>query len=184
MKKLCILFLSLFIIILSAVGVTVSKNGNSTQNPPDCAEYLRIHIRANSNAAEDQAVKYAVRDQVVNVLTPLISDCKTKEKAVSVMQSNLVALTQIARATLEKNGFYYGAQASVRKEVFPTRIYEEYTLEAGEYDALILELGAGAGDNWWCCIYPPLCFTSANQPPVYRSKIAEIIADFYRKREE
>ena len=65
------------------------------------------------------------------------------------------------------------------EERFPTRVYEGVTLAAGVYDALILELGSGEGDNWWCVVYPPLCFTGGSVNVVYRSKIAQIIRQFF-----
>lgn len=176
MKKSCILFLTLFIIFLTVVFGTLGQNGEKS----DCnTEYLRIHIRANSNSEEDQAVKYKVRDALVEELTELVIECTDKQTAVAVMQSNLPAICATANEALLKNGYTYGARAEIRSENFPTRVYEGYTLEAGVYDALIVELGTGAGDNWWCCIYPPLCFTGGNGNFVYRSKIAEIIEEFF-----
>jgi stage II sporulation protein R len=77
---------------------------------------------------------------------------------------------------LLQKGYSYGARASVRRERFPTRVYGEYVLERGEYLALIVELGKGEGDNWWCVVYPPLCFVGdSGAKLVYKSKIAEII---------
>lgn len=174
MKKFCILFLSLFIITLTAIG------GAMQTAPNRQPEYLRIHIRANSNAAEDQAVKYLVRDAVVDAITPWIVNCHSKEQAISVMQSRLKDIEAVSQSVLRSHGYDYIARAAVRAEEFPTRVYEEYTLPSGVYDALILELGTGAGDNWWCCIYPPLCFTGVGgKNIVYRSKLAEIIEAFF-----
>ncbi len=176
MKKFCILFLGFVIIILTAVGSAASGGGPSATQ----AEYLRVHIRANSNAAEDQAVKYLVRDAVVEAVTPWVAACTDKEQALAAAGEHLGELETLCTAVLRANGFSYGASASVRQEEFPTRVYEGYTLEAGVYDALIIELGAGTGDNWWCCIYPPLCFTSVSGANiVYRSKILEIIENFF-----
>jgi stage II sporulation protein R len=160
---------------LTAIG------GQSAQTGKESADYLRIHIRANSNGAEDQRVKYLVRDNVVAYLTPLVANCANKAEATEMVQNNLDEISSIARNTLEQNGFPYGAAAEIRREEFPSRIYGEYTLEAGEYDALILELGSGEGDNWWCCIYPPFCFTAGNGNVVYRSAIAEIIQKWKEK---
>lgn len=173
MKKICILFLSLFIIILTAIGSGVSA-------ATECAtptEYLRLHIRANSNSAEDQAVKYLVRDEVVDYLTPLVARCESKAEAMRVMQAHLDEISAVSERVLSAKGFSYGARAAIRREEFPTRVYGEYTLEAGIYDGLIVELGSGTGDNWWCCIYPPFCFTGS-QNAVYRSAILEIIEKF------
>ncbi len=176
MKKICILFLSLFIIILTALGSGMSSEKESAAP----ADYLRLHIRANSNSAEDQAVKYLVRDEVVNVLTPLVADCTSKEEATETMKAHLSRIVAVCERVLAAHGFSYGARAGIRREQFPTRVYEKYTLEAGEYDALIVELGSGTGDNWWCCIYPPLCFTGSGNV-TYRSKILQIIEDFSKR---
>ena len=85
----------------------------------------------------------------------------------------------IAEKVLLENGFSYGASAKLIKEEFPTRVYEGATLLAGVYDAFILELGSGEGDNWWCVVYPPLCFAGGEQNIVYKSKILEIIRSFF-----
>lgn len=177
MKKFCITFLLSGIIILSAIGFGAfgGGSGNGSAN----AEYLRIHIRADSNDGEDQAVKYMVRDAVVEYLTPIVAEAGTKEKAMSLMKANLKQLSDVADGVLKANGFTYGARAELKEEEFPTRVYGEYTLEAGVYQALIIYLGSGKGDNWWCVVYPPLCF--AGQPGenvVYKSKIKEIIENW------
>lgn len=176
MKKSCILFLTLFILFLTVIFGTGNINGTGAK---DCNDYLRVHIRANSNSDEDQAVKYKVRDALVAEITGLVVTCYDKTTALSVVGENIGKITATATAELLKNGYTYGAKAEIRRETFPTRVYEEYMLEAGEYDALIVELGEGKGDNWWCCIYPPLCFTGGNGNYEYRSKIAEIIEEFF-----
>lgn len=182
MKKFCITFLLSGIIILSAIGFGTGILGSgSTANTN--TEYLRIHIRANSNDGEDQAVKYMVRDAVVDYLTPFVAEAETKEEAMSLMNGQLSRIAQVADGVLRAHGFTYGARAELKDEEFPTRVYGEYTLEAGIYQALIVYLGSGMGDNWWCVVYPPLCF--AGQPGeniVYKSKIKEIIDGWKSRR--
>lgn len=173
MKKACISFLIIAIIVLSGIGLLSFK-----EQPHK--EYLRIHIRANSNLAEDQQVKYVVKDKIVEYLTPFISDCNTKQKAETFLEDNLKGIEQVALAVLRQNGFNYSVKASVKREEFPTRVYDGVCLESGFYDALIIELGSGKGDNWWCVVYPPLCFTGGVSL-VYRSKILDIINDFFNK---
>ncbi|MBO5525655.1 MAG: stage II sporulation protein R [Clostridia bacterium] len=122
-------------------------------------EYLRIHIRANSNETVDQTVKYEVRDMIVAYLTPMIERSSSKEEAMNCIRSHLSEISALSDDVLRLNGFDYGARASLKRETFPTRVYDGVTLEAGEYDAVIVELGDGKGDNWWCVVYPPLCFS-------------------------
>ena len=175
MKKGCIIFLLSFIISVTTLGFTGVLDGGKPAD--EYTQYLRIHIRADSNEREAQAVKYLVRDKIVDYLTPVVADCQSVENAVQELEKRLPQMEYIARSVLGERGFSYGARATVKREVFPTRVYGEYTLPQGEYLALIIELGEGEGDNWWCVAYPPLCFT-ATQNIVYKSKILEIIDEW------
>ncbi|MBQ3493164.1 MAG: stage II sporulation protein R [Clostridia bacterium] len=174
MKKICISFLIVAIIILSGIGLFAPK-------PQAHTEYLRIHIRANSNEFIDQNVKYKVKSAVVEFLTPYIANCKDKKSAEDMLSSNLTAIKQVCNDVLKQNGFNYTANAKIKNEEFPTRVYEGVQLESGFYDALIIELGCGEGDNWWCVVYPPLCFVGKDSGYVYRSKILDVINDFLNK---
>ncbi len=174
MKKFCISFLIVAIIILSGIGLLLPSQTVTT-------EYLRIHIRANSNLYDDQAVKYKIKDAVVEYLTPFIAECNTKKKAQDMLNDNLRAVEAVADRVLKDSGFSYKSAAYVKTEQFPTRVYGDLTLESGLYDALIINLGSGEGDNWWCVVYPPLCFTGSGTGYVYRSKIFDIINDFIRR---
>lgn len=178
MKNICIIFLSFVILIVTAIGLTGAMP--NAQTVTDGGEYLRIHIRADSNEEEAQAVKYRVRDRVVEYLTPLVSQYQTKAAAMEGVEQNLAEVERVAEKALREAGFFYGVRAALTVESFPTRVYGEYVLPAGEYSALILQLGSGEGDNWWCVVYPPLCF-SGGANVVYKSKIAEIIRRFYAK---
>ncbi len=175
MKKICIILMVFAIIALGAVAA-FGKEETYT-------EYLRIHIRADSNEEEAQAVKYGVKAAIVEYLTPYLAECRTKDAAEKMLKAHLGEIERKADDVLKKNGFAYRSRASVRNEEFPTRIYEDLTLEQGFYDALIIELGSGKGDNWWCVVYPPLCFTSGECGIVYRSKILEMIENFRKERQ-
>ncbi len=175
MRKYCISFLFVAIIFLSGLAVILPQNQTHE-------EYLRIHIRANSNAEIDQSVKYAVKGAVVEFLTPYIAECRTKLQAEEMLGGVLNQVEKVADQVLFSSGFDYQSRAEVRKEEFPTRVYGELQLEKGFYDALIIELGEGAGDNWWCVVYPPLCFTGKDAGYRYKSKIVQIINDFMDKK--
>lgn len=167
------------ILVVLAVAATVFfVNFKSAEKVEAHADYLRIHVRANSNSAKDQKVKYEVKDEVVKFITPYITECVDKESAMDIMNGLLDEIVKVCDTALRARGYTYGARASIREEKFPTRVYGDLTLEEGAYDALIVELGSGTGDNWWCVIYPPLCFTSASADVEYRSIIADIINKF------
>ena len=173
-----------FFVVLAVIAVlaaTVFFVGMSKPQGEIYTDYLRIHVRANSNSEEDQRVKYEVKDEAVKFITPFVKECVTKEAAMEVMSGLLPQIEKVCEKALEERGYHYGAKAQIRQEKFPTRVYGELTLEEGVYDALIIELGEGVGDNWWCVIYPPLCFTSASADVQYRSIIYDIINKFKNK---
>lgn len=119
----------------------------STSSKLDASDFLRIHIRANSNSVQDQNIKYQIKDELVKVLAPLLSEAETKERAMIIVNENLPLITQTANSVLSENGFGYTSEANLHSEFFPTRTYDVLTLESGRYDALILKLGLGEGDN-------------------------------------
>lgn len=165
MKKLCITFGLILIIVLTAI--LLQGSGEKT-------EYLRIHIRANSNAQMDQDIKYKVKDLVVTYLTPIIKNARTKNEAIDKIKNAESAVNGLIDRFLYENGFNYKSNIKVKKEDFPTRVYDDLVLEAGTYDAVIINLGSGSGDNWWCVVYPPLCFTEGEV--TYRSLIADFLS--------
>lgn len=175
MKKVCIILVGLSILTAVTILALVLTKGCSP------SAYLRLHIRANSNAAVDQDIKYQIKDEVTVYLTPIVANCHTKEQSLQAVQQNLAGIEQLVNSFLKSKGFSYTARAALKTEEFPTRVYDGVTLPAGIYDALIIELGSGTGDNWWCVLYPPLCFAGgiggANLQ--YRVKIWEIIQSFF-----
>lgn len=164
MKKYIILaFLPILLLFCGCSNIFSDKNS-----------YLRIHIRANSNSDVDQSIKYEVRDLVVTYITPKVKNVKSKDEVVDLLNNENENMTLIINEFLSEKGFDYGCSISINNEFFPTRTYDDLTLEADYYDALIINLGSGEGNNWWCVVYPPLCFKGEGKV-VYKSKIKEII---------
>ena len=142
-------------------------------------QFLRIHIRADSNNQADQDVKYLVKNAVVNYLAPHLANATTKDKAMQIVEGQLNSIQQVCNKTLQSNGFDYLAKVKLCKEQFPDRSYNGVTLPQGVYDALIIELGTAQGNNWWCVVYPPLCFiggeNNGTSTIVFKSKLVEIV---------
>ena len=160
----------LFLIGLIIFGVTLIPTKTVEY------DYLRLHIRANSNSEIDQNVKYKIKDLMVNYLTPLLCNVKTKEQAIEIVNLNKNEIANKCINLLNENGFNYSANIKINNEYFPTRTYQNTTLESGYYDAVIVELGEASGDNWWCVMYPPLCFVNKNQNNkqiTFKSKLQE-----------
>lgn len=169
MKKIIFAFAAL-IVLAAVIALTPQKTDT---------EFLRIHIRADSNAEQDQNVKYKVKEAVVEYLTPYLAEATSKDKAMQIVRSQLDGIKAVCDKTLAENGFDYVSRARLAQEDFPDRSYRGVTLPSGVYDALIVELGSGSGNNWWCVVYPPLCFaggeSNGTNSIVYKSKIMEII---------
>lgn len=147
-------------------------------------DYLRIHIRANSNSQIDQSVKYKVKDSIVDYLTPWLCSVKTKQQAIEVVNKEKVNMQNIGKKVLKENGFNYSVNVKIANEYFPTRTYNNTTLESGYYDAVIVELGDAVGDNWWCVMYPPLCFVGENTNEnkiTFKSRLSNWFSGLFNK---
>lgn len=175
MKKV----LSLICLILICALLPFTSGCASSES-----EYLRLHIRANSNLECDQLVKLKVRDAVIDYLTPVLSEAEDVREAEKLIESRLPELEKLCNETLLSQGYSYGARARITDERFPTKSYGDLVLEGGVYRAVIIELGSGEGDNWWCVAYPPLCFIGEDSGGNirYKSIIMEII-EKWRKNE-
>lgn len=162
-------------LILVVLGLVLVLPGGERETVSEY-DYLRIHIRANSNSAVDQNVKYQIKDDIVEYLTPYLSEVESKEEAVEIVEEHSSELEKICVDKLKSLGFNYSANVKITNEYFPTRTYVNTTLESGYYDAVIVELGEAEGDNWWCVMYPPLCFVNNFENSMqinFKSKILE-----------
>lgn len=173
MKKIVFGVIAL-VVLLTIITAVPPKKTNS--------EFLRIHIRADSNSQSDQNIKYQVKSAVVDYLTPYLANVRSKSQAMQAVKSQLEHIEEVCDGVLKANGFAYTSKAKLCEEQFPDRSYGDLTLEQGVYDALIIELGSGKGDNWWCVVYPPLCFvggeSNGTNQIVYKSKLLQIIEEW------
>mgnify|MGYP001860935791 FL=1 len=119
---------------------------------------FRLHVLANSDSKEDQDLKLLVRDQLLEYMNQLCSNCKTKEQAIEIVEDNKEQFKQIALETIKNAGYSYDVNINIGNFEFPTKNYGDITLPAGYYDALRVEIGEAKGQNWWCVMFPPLCF--------------------------
>ena len=119
---------------------------------------LRFHVRANSDSEEDQDLKMAVKEDVVAMLKPLLSDCKNVAESKNVVVANLQNIYKTAVNTITEQGYDYEVKVYVTEEGFPAKTYGDLTFPEGEYQALRIDIGEAKGQNWWCVMYPPLCF--------------------------
>ena len=118
---------------------------------------IRIRIIANSDSAEDQALKIKIRDDVLSASKNLFGKANSYDDAVRLTSDNLDLLLNIAQNTVYQNNYNYDVKIELRDEFFDTRVYDGFTLPAGTYKTAVFTVGAGEGENWWCVIFPQVC---------------------------
>ncbi len=152
-KKIFILLFLLFMLILvSSINYATITINNISDN------VFRLHIIANSDSDKDQELKYKVRDSILEYINNSDIDTNKKSDIMLFVQNNKSDLYDIAKKVILENGFDYDVSISIGKFNFPTKTYADISLPAGTYDALRVEIGNANGQNWWCVMFPPLCF--------------------------
>ncbi len=174
-KRMLILLALLFIYTIICAFSYVNAVSTDIQN-----SVFRLHVIANSDSEEDQNLKYIVRDKVLEYMNSISSDASSKEEIISIVNDNLENFQKIAQDTVYENGYSYSVKVSVGNFAFPTKTYGDISLPAGFYDALKIEIGDAAGQNWWCVMFPPLCFvdvTSGVVPEESKSIIKDNVSE-------
>lgn len=136
---------------------------------------IRLHVVANSDTANDQALKIKVRDAVINYMKDKLKDSRDIEETKNIINRNLEAVEKIAEEEIAKNGRAYPVNVTLGAYPFPTKNYGDVTLPAGYYEALKVVIGEGKGANWWCVLFPPLCFVDATHGTVPDSVKADLM---------
>ena len=121
-------------------------------------EIIRFHVIANSDSEEDQRLKLRVKDTLVHALSPYLREANDINEARAIIQNNLPYIHDVAAKTIKENGYEYPVTASLSYCYFPMKVYGEYIFSPGSYEALRVQIGAAQGKNWWCVMFPPLCF--------------------------
>ncbi len=124
-------------------------------------EVVRFHVIANSDAKEDQKLKFAVRDKVGAYVSRLLDGVTTKEETLRVIEEALPAIKKVAEREIAKQGYDYPVTAAIEQVDFPIKEYGQYHLPAGQYTSLQVRIGEADGANWWCVMYPNMCFVDS-----------------------
>lgn len=162
--KNIILVLSLFIITFTYI-IHPHVEGYAKDGFKD--EIIRFHIRANSDKEEDQALKLKIRDEILKEMTEKFKDSKSIEESRRIIIANMDKMKSIAERVIEKQGKNYEVAITLGQDNFPTRKYGNMVLPTGEYETLLISLGEGKGQNWWCVMFPPLCFVDITHSVAY-----------------
>ncbi len=156
MRKLWILILTVCLLSLTIGLLPVHGEADIYDT------VLRLHVLANSDSEEDQALKLSVRDAILAVGNGVFDECNSREEAEHRLQENLPLFEEAAKKAISDAGFSYPVRFVLGEEEYPTRTYGSICFPSGNYLSLRVIIGEGEGQNWWCVLYPPLCMSAAS----------------------
>lgn len=155
-KILLIIFLFLIFLFITAKSYASNVFYELNNN------IFRLHIIANSDSTEDQDLKLKVRDKIIEYMETLTKNASNKSEVISIVSAHKSDFQTIAEEVITENGFDYSVRVELGNFYFPTKYYGNVSMPAGNYDALKIEIGEAIGQNWWCSLFPPLCFTDVS----------------------
>ncbi len=147
-----IILLLFFYVYICSISYVCEVSNNISKS------VFRLHVIANSDSDEDQHLKLIVRDNLIQYMNSLTTNIYSKEEAIKIAQEHKQDFYKIAINTIRENGYNYDVNIDIGNSYFPTKHYGDISLPAGYYDALKVEIGEAKGQNWWCVMFPPLCF--------------------------
>ncbi len=153
----------LLIVTFTILGLTVLLSALPIHGEKDIYEnVLRLHVIANSDSDEDQALKLKVRDEVLSQTQELFKDCKSRSEAEKILNERLSLIEATAEKTVREEGYNYDVTVELGEEEYPTKNYESCCFPAGKYLSLRIKIGEADGQNWWCVLFPPMCLSAAS----------------------
>ena len=168
-----------FILTCFAIIIILSLALNSNKTPVKASQsdvagkLIRFHVIANSDDKIDQKLKLKVRDAVLKYVSPKLVNCTSIEQSRVVINSEDKNIKKIAETIIKENGFKYSVVTALSQEYFPVKTYGNITLPQGKYEAYRIIIGTGSGQNWWCVMFPPLCFVDITKGNVSYEKTEE-----------
>ena len=175
-RKNIIFLVLIFTLFLSLSAISYAKSVSTDISK----NVFRLHVLANSNSEEDQNLKYKVRDSLINYMNSICINVQTKDEAINIARNHIEDFKQIALDVIKENGYNYNVEIEIGNFDFPTKQYGDIYLPAGLYDALRVKIGNASGQNWWCVMFPPLCFvdvTSGVVPDESKENLQEKLSD-------
>ncbi len=150
-------------LLLALAGVLLFSLWLEREGSGLAGNVLRLHVLANSDGEQDQALKLLVRDRILAQASPLLEGVTDRALAEEILEESLQSLADAGAAAVAEEGYSYPVTVSMEDTWFPTREYEDFSLPAGTYTALRVVIGEGGGQNWWCVVFPPLCLGAVSE---------------------
>lgn len=176
-NKICIVLLLICALNLkSCTSGKLIEDSNSMKELvyEDIAnEIIRFHVIANSNTDEDQALKLKVRDKAIEFVSNSLKESNSLEESRKFIIENKSNIESIAKSVIIENGYDYNVTSSLSRENFPDKIYGDVVFPQGEYEAYRILIGEAKGENWWCVMFPPLCFVDGTKDAIDSTEVVE-----------
>lgn len=168
MKKMIICILSVIgLVFLAGCDAKNIEGEGITYNYNDVKDKLiRFHVLANSDSKEDQELKMKVKNEVIKYMEPLLKKSENLDMTRELLNENKEKIMGIAKEVIKKEGYDYSVKIEFKRENFPEKVYGNIILPQGEYEAFRILIGEHKGENWWCVMFPPLCFTDVTKGEV------------------
>lgn len=171
------------IMILLSIITVIFVSNKATEDLIIPEEAIRVRVVANSNSIDDQAMKQTVKNNIEKQITELLMGAESIKDARSILKSNLDNINKTVKRILEKNNYSMDYEVNYGYNHFPQKRYKGVVYEEGDYESIVITLGSGQGDNWWCVLFPPLCLMESNSNDIeeveYKSFIKELIDKYF-----
>ena len=171
------------IIILLSIITVIFVSNKTTDDLIIPDEAIRVRVIANSNSINDQTVKQTVKNSIEKEITELLVEAKSIDDARNILKLNLNDINKTVERILEKNNYLIDYEVNYGYNHFPQKKYKGVIYEEGYYESIVITLGSGEGDNWWCVLFPPLCLMESNSNDIeeveYKSFIKELIDKYF-----
>lgn len=167
MKRILVFMLSIIVIFFIGFNsFNLVYRSTSSEQKNISNKIIRFHVLANSDSIEDQSLKLKVKDEIIKYMMPKLDKSNSIDESRKILKENDKEIKKIAENIINKNGYKYSVNTYLGQDQFPIKTYGNITLPQGQYEAYKIVIGNGQGQNWWCVMFPPLCFVDVTKGEV------------------
>lgn len=179
MKKIIFSILTVITFLGALSGYNYASGAQNNNDLIDSIsnKIIRFHVLANSNSKEDQELKIKVKDKIIEYIFPKLEKSNGLEESREILAQNEEKIIEIANECIKENGYNYSVAIEFKRENFPEKVYGNITLPQGEYEAFRVLIGQASGENWWCVMFPPICFVDVTKGQVSYDETEEAMKE-------
>ncbi|ACO84406.1 stage II sporulation protein R [Clostridium botulinum] len=184
MKKILVFMLSIIVVFfISLKSFNLFHKSTSVEQKDISNKIIRFHVLANSDSIEDQSLKLKVKDEIIKYMMPKLDKSSSIDESRKILKENDKEIKKIAENIINKNGYKYSVNTYLGQDQFPIKTYGNITLPQGKYEAYKIVIGNGQGQNWWCVMFPPLCFVDVTKGEVSTKKTEQKMKKVLKEEE-